>query len=377
MGNLLNIMDSITKEAISIVPGGGLAYETIKIIVSETKHYYEEQNEIKLQHFFGDILSNENKHLLEKDFTEQDYHLLLKKLIQDDDTEKVRFYSNLLKGIIENNIEVDYRKHYILSLSELNSFDINIMRKIYIYDNFEIENIGNKIKQLKNITKSKNPLINSSIGNLVKLGFMTEIDNTLQPTEILNEFISLIYQDEELKPTSINLICLENAEVYLSNFVSEEEEIKNFFSPLEDSDNIKRQVEHYKNVVSKIETKLTNLGISYVSSSPNNFHNLQKKVQLHILCVDHGMNNMNMAYWNNDVLRKNNTVKILMSKTPNEQVVFPFNKSSKLLKNVEPYDSIKHIECMLSEDFSNENIDIVLDELEKFIQTFFKKHELV
>ncbi len=375
---LLSIADSISREAISMIPGGGVAYDILKEMAKRARYYYMEQNEIKLEQFFKNILSDKNKHLLEKEFTEEDYYLILKKLIQEDDNEKVKFYSNLMEGIIENNIEQDYRKHYILSLSELNSFDINVMRKIYIYDHFEIENIGNRIKQLEDITKSKKPLINSSIGNLVRLGFMTEIDNTLQPTEILNEFISLIHQDEELKPTSINEISIENAEVYLSNFVSDEEEIKRFFSPLErDINKIEKQVAHYKNVISKIEAKLTNLGISYVSSSPKNFHNLQKKVQLHILCIDHGMNHMNMAYWDNNVLKKDNTIKILMSKTTDEKVFPTFNESSKILKNEEPYDSIENIECILSKDFSNENIDIVLDELEKFIQTFFKKYELV
>ena len=84
-----------------MIPGGGVAYDILKEMAKRARYYYMEQNEIKLEQFFKNILSDKNKHLLEKEFTEEDYYLILKKLIQEDDNEKVKFYSNLMEGIIE------------------------------------------------------------------------------------------------------------------------------------------------------------------------------------------------------------------------------------------------------------------------------------
>ena len=310
---LVSIFDSVAREGATLIPAGGIAYDTIKALVQRTLDYHKEQTQIKLELFFDKLSSDEQDDFLKKEFSMDDYHLLVKKLIQDDDRDKVEFYSNLMKGIIINEISTNRRKHYIKCLSELTLADLKVLTQIYIYNTFEISGVGNRFRQLKNIKESNDPLIPPSLGNLFRLGLVIERDDIYQPTELLNEFILLLHGTDKPTPSSIGEISVESADVFISNFVSTEDDLKRLYNSLERDDELPIKVSHYKNALSHIESMLDRLGISYVSSSPKNFHKIQEVVSMHIICIDHRWNSMHMAYWNRNVLNKNNTVKVVMT----------------------------------------------------------------
>lgn len=310
---LVSILDSVAREGATLIPAGGIAYDTIKALVQRTLDYHTEQTQIKLELFFDKLSSDEQEDFLKKEFSMDDYHLLVKKLIQDDDRDKVEFYSNLMKGIIINEISTNRRKHYIKCLSELTLADLKVLTQIYIYNTFEISGVGNRFRQLKNIQESNDPLIPPSLGNLFRLGLVIERDDIYQPTELLNEFILLIHGTDKPTPNSIGEISIESADVFISNFVSTEDDLKGLSNLFEKNDELPIKVSHYKNTLSHIESMLKRLGISYVSSSPKNFHKIQEVVSMHIICIDHRMNSMHMAYWGRNVLNETNTVKVVMT----------------------------------------------------------------
>lgn len=354
---LVSIVEAVAREGAGLLPAGGLGYDLIKELVLRAKSHYSDQSEAKLEQFYDGLLKGNSEELINQEFIEDDYFLLLKKLIQDDENEKNRYYVNLMKGIISSDLNEDYKRHYILALSELNYFDIKVMRKIYIYSHYEMEFSGNILEQLKSIYDSKVTLTKSSIGNLFRLGFVEEVNDIYQPTDILDSFLSLICEPEELFPRSLGEKSVEYVDVYVSNFVSSKSEINKFFSLMErDHDEVKIKVSHYVEVVSKVKKVLEAKGVSYISSTPGNFHKLQNNVRLHILCVDHGDNHMNMAYWHRNVLKGDNVIKLLMSKSANGQ----------------PYDSVKHYNGY-SIDFTtcdkNSSLDDLSSKIDRILQT--------
>ncbi|MEZ4528254.1 MAG: hypothetical protein R2941_20265 [Desulfobacterales bacterium] len=103
--SLISISDAVTREGCSIVPGGGLAYDMLKALYNFGKKYYTDRNNQKLKDFHdnlldGDLYELDFKKFIEKEFSEDDYYSLLANLIQDEETEKVKYYSSLMKSII-------------------------------------------------------------------------------------------------------------------------------------------------------------------------------------------------------------------------------------------------------------------------------------
>lgn len=351
MKSLASIADAVAREGAALVPGGGLGYDLVKELVSRAKAHYTEQNETKLEKFYDDLLKGNSTELLSREFVEDDYFLLLKKLMQDDENEKVSHYVNLMKGVISSEIDADYKRHYILALNEINHFDIQIMKRIYIYSHYEMDFSGNRNEQLKRISNSSKTLTKSSLGNLFRLGFVEEEDGLYHPTEMLNEFLNLICSPEELVPAAINEHSVECVDIFISNFISNETEIKKFYSMMEPNQReVDKKIEHYKKVIASLCGVLEEKGLTYVSSSPENYHKLQENVRLHILCVDHSPNHMNMAYWHRNVINNDNVIKILMSSSTDGS----------------PYDSVKHFGGTVI-DFSSEHFINSVDELKKAI----------
>ena len=57
--------------------------------------------------------------------------------------------------------------------------------------------------QVEEITKTSDPLVVSTIQNLIRLGFLTTAEESLVPTEILFSLLDLAYEPTELTPESI------------------------------------------------------------------------------------------------------------------------------------------------------------------------------
>lgn len=194
----VTLADTMTGNAASILKG----------LVENTKNFYDEVNRQKLYDLYMGIYEMDDSK--EKIFTKENLAFLIKKFIQDDEIHKTHFYSKLAINVSRSEFSDDDRIDYISTLSNLTSYEINFMRKIYVYDNYHIKSFKNKEDQLLEISESHDGREIKAINKLHSNGLVFEpnrgkaASQYYKPTTYLQKFIRLIFSDSELTPDTIN-----------------------------------------------------------------------------------------------------------------------------------------------------------------------------
>lgn len=211
--SFFSISKIIAKEGCSaIIPGGGLAFEAVSILVNHSKQFYKDRNEKRLhdfhQHFIGEeINESEINEFLEKPISLEDYYSLLSATIQDDEDKKAQLYANLLRNLTKGIIANEDRLYLIKAAKEMTFEEAEFLRKYYIYHKYDMmPNTGPSVdasSMLKsNILKHK-----IIIQNLIRLGFFLETSpENIEPTQLLFIAVEGIYPIESIKPSAIGQI---------------------------------------------------------------------------------------------------------------------------------------------------------------------------
>lgn len=204
-----NIIDSALRETCSTVPLGGIGYDWIKVLINHALKYREDQNQERIENFhhaiFQGVDASEKQQILECDFSMKDYIQILSYVVRDDENEKMDVYARIFKALQNNAIPQNYRNHFLRSSRELLTDDIEFMRKVFIVSKFKFKDDGDIDHQMRNLTITTDPIINLSIQNLVRTGFLYEKPATgpNKPTEMLNAFVNIIYTPNDLTPEAI------------------------------------------------------------------------------------------------------------------------------------------------------------------------------
>jgi len=191
------------------VPGVGIAYKTIKILVEYARAYYNDRRNDRIKDFHEKVLSgvpdDQREEFLAAEFSVEDYYALLEKAVQDEEDSKVEIYAKLFRCLILGLIPDDYKLHVVKTARELNFSDFEFMRKLYINDKYEFIGPGNKLSQISNLTSSANPLRSYSVQTLIRLGFLNERQTNRPPwpNDLLKILVELLYDKESLTAESL------------------------------------------------------------------------------------------------------------------------------------------------------------------------------
>jgi hypothetical protein len=286
----ISIVDMLAREGCSVFPGGGLAYDSIKALVKYGKKYYEDRNNKRLEEFHIDLLTSNNGkpetvENLSKECSADDYYSILKSLLQDEENNKTHFYSSLMKVIIHGNLNQDHKKYFIRTLRKLSYFDLDLIRLLYIYSNFELKGNGSIKDQLKEFGNNIPPIAEASLSNLIRLGYIKFIHGLHLPTPLLEELAQIIFNNDELSPKSIGREAIYNVDIFVATFV-DDDSLSNddsVFGIIRRDENDKRK---YRKILSYINQALELTGKSFMISNPERFTQAQKSASLIILCLD-------------------------------------------------------------------------------------------
>ena len=206
----LTFVSVLAKEGLSaVVPGGGLMYEGVKVLVKHGIQFFEDRKDARIEKFHDAILGSLEGEALDEvlnsEFCLADYTLLLSHTVQDEEDEKVEIYSRIFKALQKDLIPLPFRLHILKSSRSLSLSDFELMREIYIAYTHAFKDEGNRARQVEERTTSMDPMKNLSIQSLIRLGYLYEKgpDNPPYPTKLLETLVCAIYQDEELKPQAI------------------------------------------------------------------------------------------------------------------------------------------------------------------------------
>jgi hypothetical protein len=203
---VITVGDFILESGLSFIPGATIPYSGIKKMINIAMDYHKYKENKKIHQFHTAIFSGEGKEkFYNKELNIDYYTALLESCLQDIEEEKAEFYGKLLKGLIKNNdIPKETIKRMILLINNLTIDDINLLKKIYIHYEYNINNnIHRKGIDIKNILNQQDPKIRMSKSKFAYYSLI-DVDNNYYD-EFVKLFVETIFDENELAPESINL----------------------------------------------------------------------------------------------------------------------------------------------------------------------------
>jgi hypothetical protein len=355
---LTSIADSAAREGCSLVPGGGLAYDAVKSLVTYGKRYFAERNDRRLEDFYKGLLTGEggkveSEEYLNRSYSLDDYYSVLKGMLQDEEDEKVYFYSSLMKSIIEGTLNGNEKKFFIKTLRELSEYDLATIQEFYVLANYELTDNGDALDQVRQFCESASPLARASIANLVRLGYLEAKDDFYIPTPLLEGLANAIFPPEKIAPAAIEKQELSHVDIFVATFVDNATLSENNmrYGPEQRND---AAVKRYSGIMSALAESIKKTGKSFVIANPRRFTQAQKSARLILLCLDRFENPMILYSWNKDLLSPEKVFKVLLD----------------TLKDGRPYDTIPGTEAARTIDLTDADKG-AFDALEARIREYF------
>ncbi|HAU5545747.1 TPA: hypothetical protein JD254_12610 [Proteus mirabilis] len=206
--NIINFFSNTTTSILSAIP----YVSQVKTILDEYKSYTEEQEALILTKFFlgiGTDSSEKVNNMIESlgpEYAEK----IIKNIITDSESRKVKYYGNIVVNICKNkDMNIIEREEIAIILKNISMADIDLAKKYYLYNSFDIDGFVDRNEQLSSLIDVNDGIqlksINSLLFNgLVKESTVLEVGG-YEPTKLLNKFINLIHLENEIVPENLNI----------------------------------------------------------------------------------------------------------------------------------------------------------------------------
>lgn len=209
----LRLGDILTTAGLSALdPSLGLGYKLVKLVKDHGREWYENRAEDRILEFHrkvfeGEIDDQEKERIKNKEVSEDDYFLLLKYVLEDEQDAKVDIYAKIFRAIALNEISIQYKAHIARTARDLTWNQFELMKEIFLVGNenyFTGQQVATSLTKLLVKDPRDNPIASHDIQQLIRLGFLLErlqgagLPNFPQKTMLLDEIVKAVYDSEEL-----------------------------------------------------------------------------------------------------------------------------------------------------------------------------------
>ncbi|MBV5277716.1 MAG: hypothetical protein J0647_01475, partial [Campylobacteraceae bacterium] len=159
--------------------------------------------------FYNKLSDKEIENLKNNITSEDDYYSLLSAAINDEEEKKTTIYVTLYKKIVDNTISSNNKFKIMKILKALTYSSLELIKKIYIYTQYEIQENNNRISIESFLAKIKDdPNYTFEIEALKQFGLLKIKNiyekNALEQTQFCLDIAKLFFRDEEIIPKAIN-----------------------------------------------------------------------------------------------------------------------------------------------------------------------------
>lgn len=207
--NLSDFTKKSVKNLISLVP-----YADKLAQFHEDYENYSNNNEInRLVQFFYGINYQDNPNILialGPEYAEQ----IIDCVMKDNEDDKLYYYKNLVLNINNHSLTSENKKDITTIIKQLSVRDIELARKYYIHENFDIKGCLDRKEGASYLSDSEDGFVIKSINSLISNGVIMRVKegtwmsrDTYKGTSILKILIELIYETDKLKPSIIGKEC--------------------------------------------------------------------------------------------------------------------------------------------------------------------------
>jgi hypothetical protein len=206
----IKFADILAEGGITLLdPTLAIAYKGIKLLFEHGRNFYKERTDARIQDFHEKLLEDggneySSQEILDKPISLDDYYALLSAAVQDNEELKIEFYANLLRSLVFQQVPQEYKFYLMKATKDLTFEEIELVRQIHIYENYELVPAQGPTEQLSSLLNTTSTLKKLMIDNLIRLGLLEKKDSQkYQPTDLLKLMAESVYKTSELQPESI------------------------------------------------------------------------------------------------------------------------------------------------------------------------------
>jgi hypothetical protein len=211
--SLLRIGNILLKAGISASAVGIAGVATLEMLQAIGHHLLETKQERDLARasmFIKGLLEGEASEESLNNFLDQlvdpeDFYILFRNALQDDEDQKARHYAVLLKNIALGNVTGELKAYMIKVAKELSMREVRLLAEMLVIKTYSVMPIQGPSLDAKSLLKGKGLIDRICNVNLLRLGLVDEDNGVLKPTDLSSHVARALYREEELAPQFFGL----------------------------------------------------------------------------------------------------------------------------------------------------------------------------
>jgi hypothetical protein len=207
-GSLTRIGSILLKAGISATPYGIAGVATFEILQAIRDHLLETKKERDLSRasmfieglLDGQVSEDFVNSFLEKLVDPEDFYILFRNALQDDEDSKAPHYAELLRNIALENVTGDFKAYMIKVAKELTMREISLLAELLVLKDYEVIPAQGRSLDPKSLLKRTDLLDRIYHANLLRLSLIEERNGALQPTDLADQAARALHRREEITP---------------------------------------------------------------------------------------------------------------------------------------------------------------------------------
>lgn len=212
-GNLVSLLSLLTEELIKNTPVIGKPWEVSSKVLKRLDDIEKNEQAERINHYILG-LSKFSREQMDGDLGSADLLAILRRLLEDDEAGKTRFYVRLTVSLAESKLDADQRIHFVRLVSALTLHQIDYARELYIRKTIPLQGYNTEEMTERALTGRTDGMSRQALITLLNWGLLTERENKLtwekkeSSSYRLNEdfrlLVAFLFDEKDRQPVNIN-----------------------------------------------------------------------------------------------------------------------------------------------------------------------------
>lgn len=212
-GNLVSLLRLLAEEIIKNTPVIGKPWEVSSKVLKRLDDIEKNEQAERINHYILG-LSKLSREQMDGDLGSADLLAILRRLLEDDEAGKTRFYVRLTVSLAESKLDAGQRIHFVRLVSALTLHQIDYARELYIRKTIPLQGYDTEEVTERELTGRTDGMSRQALNTLLNWGLLTERENKLtwdkkeSSSYRLNEdfrlLVAFLFDERDRQPVNIN-----------------------------------------------------------------------------------------------------------------------------------------------------------------------------
>ena len=212
-GNLVSLLRLLAEEIIKNTPVIGKPWEVSSKVLKRLDDIEKNEQAERINHYILG-LSKLSREQMDGDLGSADLLAILRRLLEDDEAGKTRFYVRLTVSLAESKLDAGQRIHFVRLVSALTLHQIDYARELYIRKTIPLQGYDTEEMTERELTGRTDGMSRQALNTLLNWGLLMERENKLtwdkkeSSSYRLNEdfrlLVAFLFDERDRQPVNIN-----------------------------------------------------------------------------------------------------------------------------------------------------------------------------